>query len=255
MLGRPVGESISGKAASRKSGTNARSIPGHPRTQRLARWIGRGLAAEDRFDYRLLAVLVAIDLCFVALYGINATTSLLHRSRLFAIQWDGGYPEWFQYTKEISIAVVLALVATVRRRSLYVVLSVMFLYLFADDFLLIHERAGIFLASTFGLQARFGLKPMDLGELGAYAIIAAVFGTASVLAYRRSDTATRAVGRWFVALMALLAFAGVAMDMAHARLENDAIAPLFTLLEDGGEMLVMSAITAFSVGLFTAHSR
>ena len=215
----------------------------------------RGAAAEDRLDYRLLAVLAAIDLCFVALYGINATTSLLHRNRLFAIQWDGGYPEWFQYTKELSIGVVLALVAAVRRRSLYAVLSAMFLYLFADDFLMIHERAGMFLASIFGLEARFGLKPVDLGELGAYAVIAAVFGAASVLAYRRSDAATRAVGRWFLVLIALLAFAGVAMDMAHAAMESSAMAPLFTLLEDGGEMVVMSAITALSVGLFTAPSR
>src|SRR5690606_6714314 len=80
-----------------------------------------------------------------------------------------GSGEIFQYVKEFWIAAILLLIAIKKRRVLYLVFSLLFLYFLADDALEIHERLGASLADFFDILPFLGLRAEDFGELAVFA--------------------------------------------------------------------------------------
>ena len=52
-----------------------------------------------------------------------------------------------------------------------------------------------------------------------------------------------------IVLLALLAVVGILLDMAEIMVDRDGVARLLVILEDGGEMVVMSVITWFVMHL------
>jgi hypothetical protein len=198
----------------------------------------------SRIDHRLAIVLFATDAAFVFLH--LAGPALFHNNPLLSLYYDGGFAEWFQYTKEFWAFVLLAILAFRRRSPLLFVLSLLFVYLLLDDSRQLHEKLGGAVVSHSALQSQ------NVGELVASAAVGAIFLVPIGLGYLRSDGDTRRIARWVLGLTALLAMFGGVIDALNTVVTiggRDMMELGGELTEEIGELLVMSAILTFVFGL------
>lgn len=207
-------------------------------------------------DATLLAIrlffilLVCGDLVFIAIHVGHITTPAL-RGAHYSLETDGGLAEFYQYMKQFWLTLCLATAYFQRRELPFLCWSGLFGFLLLDDALQIHERAGRWLGQALGLPAVFGLRPDDLGEL----IVAGVVGgvllvTLAVTQWRHRGPSWRA-SRDLLILTGALASCGVLLDTVHvvAYFRLPAFSTFLALLEDGGEMLIVSALTAYAFNL------
>ncbi len=193
----------------------------------------------------VLVLLISADLIFIVLHPAGKLGFL---SEQFDITREGGYAELFQYVKEFWCTVLLLLVAWQVRSTAYLVWAFFFSYLLADDILQIHETGGEMIAAHLNFASGFGLRARDLGELTVTLSVATVLFLVLSLTYWHSTARFRKVSLDILLLLVGLAFFGVAMDMLHVMVYNVEVlgdwASIFGeaigLIEDGGEMLVMS---------------
>jgi hypothetical protein len=161
-----------------------------------------------------------------------------------------GYGEWWQYVKAAVVAGTLAAAYRLCRAPIYLAWAAAYCFVLLDDALEIHERGGRLFASLLHLQAGFGLRAVDVGELLTWSI----FGTALLAfaswAYRRSNGTARFRSIRLAYCFGLLAFFGGFIDMASVVLSQTVFQFRGTgLLEDGGEMLVLSLTCAYTINL------
>ena len=193
---------------------------------------------------KLLVLLLITDLIFILLHILNVYTGLLNSS-YYLLYRDRGYAEFFQYTKELWIVVLFLFLAIKKKRGIFYVFSLLFTYLLVDDYFEVHERLGRLIAETLNFQGLMGLRAVDLGELLVSGLFGLLFLIALVLFFFLSDINTRRIALYMGIFFVLLAFFGVALDMVGVIIEQRAILRLMVILEEGGEMLVMSLITWF----------
>lgn len=206
-----------------------------------------------------LLFLIAIDLTLIYLNLTFDTSKLVYTSagelvpnsevdyRL--LLWpEGSYSEIFQYIKAGVSALILFALFQQLQAPLALVGGLFFSYMALDDSLALHEQAGTFLKNMLP-DALALLKRQALTELLFLGAVGGLLLLGGVLAYRRSDQQARRICHIFLALLAALVFCGVGMDLLHAVFKRSAFV---FLMEDGGEMIVMSLITAFCVALFVA---
>ena len=195
----------------------------------------------------LLWLLISADLAFIALHLVQVETSWFRGVRL-SLEADGGLPETYQYVKEFWIAVCMAAIFWRTRRWSYAGWALLFAFLLADDAAQIHEQVGAWLGREMALPGVFGLRPDDLGELLFAAAVGISIITLIGVAAWREGTNSRRVARDMVCLVAALVVAGVVADALHviAYFRGSLLAQVLLVIEDGGEMLVMSALTAYA---------
>jgi len=207
----------------------------------------------ERVADRFLILLITVDVILIVLHILHTYTTLIPEwcSILFSITMDWAYGEMFQYIKELWVVMLLLFLARGKSRFLYVSWSLLFLYLMVDDFLGIHERLGIFIADHFDFHSRCGLRPQDFGELIVLTLFVtpclAIVGAAHYL----SGTAARKISKHLFAMLALLVLFGVVVDMLPTVVKHGhpVLSPMVGVVEDGGEMLVMSFICRFLFAL------
>lgn len=185
----------------------------------------------------LLVLLLCGDLLCIVLHLLHYTTTLAP-SRLFALQLDGGYAEFYQYLKELWLVVLSLLLFQRRRQSVYVVSALLALYLLLDDALKLHETLGMKLVFHQVVQTWLGLRAQDWGELLVMFCFGSLFLLAFLASYRTDAANSRKFMRNLLPWFALLIFFGSVLDMV------DSMAPFYGmfLLEDGGEMVAMSLL-------------
>ena len=195
----------------------------------------------------LMLLLFCADAAFILLHLINVETGWLRGNRI-SLEDDGGPAELFQYLKEFWIVVCMVVAFVSARNAVYLSWAFVFLFLLADDAGRIHEGVGGWLAQQYNLPAPFSLRPQDIGEL----LFAGAIGLAALgivgLAVRRGTEQCRRISRDLGLLIVALAVVGVFVDMLHtiAYLERSLLAQVLLVVEDGGEMIVMSALTAYA---------
>jgi len=193
---------------------------------------------------KLLILLIAADVSFIVLHLFHTYTILLP-DNLFSIGQDRGYGEFFQYTKELWVAILLFLLGLRKRKFLYIIFAFLFLYFLIDDALEVHERFGAFLSDFLNFQPNLGLRAIDFGELAVSIFFGALFFIAIGITHHQSDSFARTVSKYLIILIVLLALFGVVMDMLEIIVEHAVVNPILVMIEEGGEMLVMSMITWF----------
>ena len=193
---------------------------------------------------KLLILLIAADVSFIVLHLFHTYTILLP-DNLFSIGQDRGYGEFFQYTKELWVAILLFLLGLRKRKFLYIIFAFLFLYFLIDDALEVHERFGAFLSDFLNFQPNLGLRAIDFGELAVSIFFGALFFIAIGITHHQSDSSARTVSKYLIILIVLLALFGVVMDMLEVIVEHAVVNPILVMIEEGGEMLVMSMITWF----------
>jgi hypothetical protein len=189
-------------------------------------------------DRRWLGALLLLDLGFIALH-------LLYRAThpMWDLTRDLGYPEHFQYLKELCITLLLAW-AGLRFRDRWLWLwSALFAYLLLDDRLLLHERSGSWIASQLELGGWFGPHAVHVGELAYMAFLGlTALCAAGLMLARGRRPGARNID--LALLFGVLVFFGAGVDFVHAYGDSRGWRGL-GLLEDGGEMLAMSLIAAY----------
>ena len=198
---------------------------------------------KDSSASTFLFLLLLADCAFISLHVILLIILSLN-IRMFSLSADHGWPEFFQYTKELWIIALLLLVCIKARTVGFAVWAILFIYLFLDDSFLLHERYGNYIARSLKFSSFAGLRPQDYGELIISGIVAASFLILLSLFYIRGSDAFRCATRHLLSLLVALAFFGIFVDMLHVALyANRNIEYLLLVVEDGGEMVVMSFIT------------
>lgn len=198
------------------------------------------------FHLPSLFALLAVDIVCVIMHVLNRLQE--EPEPLLLLSSPKGIPEGLQYLKE-GLSAGLLLAAGWRARGwLLAVWALLFAYLMLDDLLEIHEHLGYAIAVQWDYPAVFGLRPRDLGEVTVSVLVATGFLATIFSVARRSPRPFRHASQDLTCLLALLGFFGVVVDTAHMAIEGLHLRGL-TLLEDGGEMAVMSLIFAYALNL------
>ena len=200
----------------------------------------RQTSTETSDPFRLFLVLLfAADLIFIAIHFVHIATPYLH-DVLYSLEADGGFAEWFQYTKEFW-AIVLAIVVWRRTGRPWIIGWILaFGYFLLDDAFSVHELAGDIAYRHLGLGAALGLRAQDFGELLVTGITGLCLFSIIFLLYRRANENDRAVCRDLTLLVLALVAFGVGLDMVHSMLPGVNLRLAMGLIEDGGEMVTMS---------------
>lgn len=162
---------------------------------------------------------------------------------MYSITLNGGYSEIFQYIKEFLIVILLLMLAFDRKQPIYLAWSLLFLYILIDDSMQLHENISAYLAQTFDFKPMFRLKAVDFGELAVSAFFGGILFTLVGLAYWLTNAVVKQITKGLLLLVLSLAFFLVVVDMIHSMTPRGK--SLFALIEDGGEMLIMSAIVYY----------
>jgi len=202
----------------------------------------------EKRSNKLFILLILADLVFMlihVLYTMDVVTN-----PLWSIKKDFGYAERYQYIKEGWIVLLLFIMAIKRSHIIYLTWSTLFMYLLLDDSLRIHERMGSYLFIYFKLQPAFNLRGQDFGELGVSMLFGSLLFLFIGCAYLFCDTVAKQISKHLFILVLALAFCGVFVDTFHRAIPFGPFGKsIRVLVEDGGEMLIMSIIVVYVFNL------
>ena len=187
--------------------------------------------------------LATVDGLFLAVHVLHMLEVQAFLGEAFNLQTDGGHSEVFQHLKELLIALTLASLAWQKRGVVHAYWAVVFAYLLVDDRFMIHETMGPRVSAALGLE-RYLQYPHDVGQVVYSAAVAGAIILAFALLLARTAASLRPFSLGLLGLVLVLGFFGVAVDLVHVMATNVGIRGL-GILEEGGEMFVMSAMVAY----------
>jgi hypothetical protein len=199
-------------------------------------------------------VLGSIDLVLIGLFIGHALSvkngwSSPLRDEVFNFNQDGGLAEWFEYGKSTIAALALIACARLRAAWAFLVLSGLHVWIAADNSLRLHERLGARIGdAVIGGDVMGVISAAAAGQVVFHGL---VFVTASALMALAIIGAPRTLwptlGLLFVAAISPGLF-GVGVDAFHAsKLSSGVGRGLITLVEDGGETVMLSAACALAI--------
>lgn len=194
----------------------------------------------------VLILLAAGDAGFIVLHLVHTHTEYFS-SNMFSLDRDRGYAEMYQYVKYYWLVIVAAMLAWRRRVWVYAAWALVAGYLLADDALALHEKLGGRLADSLSLPSVWGLRPLDLGEVAFLGLVGVPLLGALAVGHVLSDAPGRAFSRALAALLGGFVFFAVGVDTVHSMLLETPADDLLAMVEDGGEMIVATAMLAFAV--------
>lgn len=194
----------------------------------------------------VIAAFVSADLVLIAAYCALKLGWLADPN--FHIGDDAVYGELLQYAKLFWVGLGMAWLAWRTSEPICGVLAVLFWGLLLDDGAMLHERWGAAVAGWLSLPSVGGLEGAHVGEIVFLASWVGPLFLIGVGAYRRAGPWARGFGLRMLAVLAVLAGFGVGVDAVHqlvvGAVEVPGLHSLFVLVEEGGEMLVLSVILA-----------
>ncbi|MBU2581389.1 MAG: hypothetical protein KJ622_06700 [Alphaproteobacteria bacterium] len=200
----------------------------------------------------MLLILVAIDIVFIAIHSLIWASGGAFGRRAFDIEIDQGIPELYNYLKWALSAAACAVAFVRSREQLFLVWSALFFYFLLDDSLRVHERLGTQAVLALELAPAFLVRAQDIGEVVVCAVVGALLLGLMALFYWRAGTGSSA--RRFtlrqLPWLGLLIFCGVIIDLVHIQiraLQSPLALHLCGIVEDGGEMIAASLLTAVSL--------
>ena len=216
---------------------------------------------QDRTAVVVFTYLLLLDAAFIAVHiflwmlkekGIDiGFLSDVH----FSLLKDQGYGEWFDYAKIVFASGLLLCVWWERRQAIYMVLSFIFALVVIDDSMAVHEAGGHLLLGWVSRDTSLGLHMRDLGELAVWALLGSFALALFVYGYRKSQPEDASIGVYFAVCLALLIVFAIGVDMLHAVAPTRALDGLFGIIEEGGEMVVLSLACALTVFVFRHWQR
>ncbi len=202
----------------------------------------------------LLCLLLATDLLLILLHLLHTFTGFFAHNN-YSIEAERGFAEIYQYVKFFWVVLMSGWLWWRTSEKSYLSWSVVFGYFLLDDSFRLHESLGGKIALYFNYSEGLGLRAKDFGEM----TIMAVFGVfiLSVLGlgyYFGSPTFRSRFKILFVGILLLIGF-GAAIDILHSALvEGSLLFTLVGIVEDGGELLVVSGMTWYVYSLLVGKT-
>lgn len=201
---------------------------------------------------RLFQLLILADSALLVVHLLHKLTVYYLKSNglflynpLFAIETDLGLAESFQYVKEFWIFLMLCALARKYSQLSYLSWGSLFFYILLDDAGQIHERLGRLISSYFHFHSLFGMGADDMGQLCVYSLVGLLFFLLLLPALLQGYKDFRRFSLQWGMIFAALTFCGVGIDAINIADQPLWIRGLATLLEEGGEMVVMSVAVAY----------
>ena len=216
----------------------------------------------DRALFFIFVTLLVIDLCWILWFGAakllynTGITESLYNLKQLRITAEGSYPEWFNWAKTLVLVFLLGRMARSTRQWIYGALTILFAVILMDDSLAIHEKAGKYFVRTLELQPVIGLRAQDVGELITWSILGAILLPLILIGLLRSERAHVANGMALLLPFAALLFCAVFVDQLY-HIMHDAFfgaGILLDMLEDGGEMIVITTACMVAAALVKDES-
>ena len=158
----------------------------------------------------------------------------------FLVTHEAGFGEIFQYVKA-ALAVVMLTTLAIRRRSVSALMwAVLLTIALLDDSLSIHERAGDHLAAFAGLRQVGALRANQVGELAFFAGLGLLCAIVVAVGWYWGDAEDHRFSRTLLVWFGALGFCAVVLDAVASLARGSRVAGAFGVLEDGGEMIVMT---------------
>lgn len=192
-----------------------------------------------------LSLLLVGDAFFVVLHFVLSMTSWIESS-LFLISEDHGYAEFYQYVKMLWLVVLLGGLSSKVKEKGYIAWAILYAYLLIDDALTVHERLGAVIAERLGFISMLGLRAQDFGELLVISVPVIACSGLIFLFYKSGTKTFRRTSETLFYMTCFLAFFGIFLDMLHIMFaSNRMVNIVIGVLEDGGEMVVVSLIVTY----------
>ena len=189
--------------------------------------------------FPILTTLLTVDACLLVLYGGSFFFGNPPSSLFLLGDWT--ISEMFSYFKEFMLFFFALLFVRETRQPLFVAWASVFIYLLADDALGLHELFGFLFLHLFPSMNVAGIGSRNVGEALFFALAGSVLLTFVWQAHRYSNAHSRTFTWSLLPWLGLLVFCGVVVDAVHILFMDDPTSDfIFTLLEDGGEMVVLS---------------
>lgn len=196
----------------------------------------------------VIGALLLIDLILIVIHCVGLAYFRMGLSSLWSVEKDHGYPELYQYGKELLGALCLGLLYLRSRQPVYLGWGLLFFYFMLDDGLRLHERAGAAVLAATGAEVTS--LTTQLAELSLSAVVGAFIFTLLAIGYARADAPARRVSKILLILLAAMVFCAVVVDVIHGWVgETSPLRYALGVLEDGGEMVAMSAIAGYVTAL------
>ena len=209
---------------------------------RWKNWVSPLLKTSHALVFFLL-----LDLGFLVLHFFYLGDILGNR---FSIEDDHGFAEFYQHMKELALAELLLVFLIESDDLLFLAWTGLFAYFFIDDSFQFHETVGLWLSERLNFSAAIGLRARDFGELLVTGFATLSFVAVLLMTYRHGQHESRRITRVLLSMLLILAFFGVVVDMVHILFLEVPLGSAFGVVEDGGEMLVMSLILWYVVKQF-----
>jgi len=168
---------------------------------------------------------------------------------LLDIVVDWAIPEMYQYFKELFLAVLFFALYKRHGQPLYLLFTGLAVFLFLDDSLKYHERVGHALESMISgtsLPVIIGVAPNDIGEVMSVLPLLLIVPFGSVWFFS-ADSETRKVVLVFTAMLFMLFFFGVVIDVLNGMREYHVGIDFPYQVEDFGEMLTLSCWLSYTI--------
>ncbi len=221
----------------------------HDAARRLARESDAGLK-------RFSGALLSLDGFFIAVFSANRIYAATYdHTSILGYEWhigrDRSYAEMLGYLKMTCIVFVLISIRGKWQRPIYLALILIFTVALLDDALRLHERLGDVMVDAFALHSFAGRMSPHFGELIVWMILGVFLVAAAGAAFVRSPREDRHNGLLLMGAFAVLVLFAVVVDLMHAVVTNKLGFPgadlLFTVIEDGGEQVVLTLTCGLAV--------
>lgn len=190
----------------------------------------------------VIALLISCFIAFAVAEKYQLKDSFFYGGLQFSFI-DGGYPETFAYGLELAASMIFLWIARAHHKKHWYAFAGILLVIFFDDAFQLHETIG------HGLVVKFGVSP-SVGDLGGFAttgLLSAVFWVFGVFKIDSDDELCAYL--LFTVYFALLIFFGVGVDAIHGMFKGDGMQTVFTLIEDGGELVMTAVLSLSALGM------
>jgi hypothetical protein len=199
-------------------------------------------------------VLLGVDALLIALHVVHRLAShTFFAGPAFDLTGDYGLSELFSYVKLLATVFLLVRVARQDHRPALLAWAAVFGYLLLDDLVRFHERTGEGVVSLLHDDPdRYlvgGMRTQDLGEIAILVAVGLPLLTILAVNYVRGSAASRRTDRTFAVLLIVMTGFAVVVDLVADVFTANAVRFVLTLIEDGGELVMLSLIASYAFSL------
>jgi hypothetical protein len=158
---------------------------------------------------------------------------------------------YYLYFLEICATAFFCIAFYLRRKRFYIFFTTLYLIVFLDDYLQIHENFGKFLTENFNLTTILSLRQQDTGELITWFIMACFLLPLAIYSVRKLNVIDKIYCSAVAVSFVILLFCGLVVDMISVSVSDVwVVRSAIGVIEEGGEIIAIAlTVTLAFAGL------